>query len=1051
MSYFLKIVFLVAFFLISLSLVFSQSVNFKFERYSKENGLSSYGPYAVIKDSKGFIWVASQNGLNRFDGIGFKVYTHDVSNPNSISDDYVICVCEDSEGNIWAGTMSKGLNMLDRKTEKFVKYFNDPNNENSISSNNIRTIIHDDGKLWIGTQNDGLNILDMKTKKVTRVKHNSANPLSLGNDFIWTLFKDSDNNIWVGTNGSGLERLIRGSNTFEHYTHNQKDPESISHNEVRTIFEDKDGYLWVGTNGEGVCRFNKKTGKFKKINFNPNAEQVKGSIVVMGIAQDENGYIWIGEYLKGLSVYDPVTEKPLKVTSNANDNPIPVLDGVFSIYRDKTGIIWICHEGKGLYVYNREKFKFGHYKNIPSDPNSLSDNIVWTFCEDNDKNIWVGNRNGLSILNPATGQFKNLPHNPKDENTVSSNAVRIFYKDRAGYIWLGNNMGALDVVDPKTGKFKHYINHPGDTTKIFSNIVAFAEDKDELLWMGTYSDGLKVFNKERTEVTTYTHNEREPNSLSSNGIWNVNLDNYDNIWIGTYTTGVDKFDKKTGRFTNYRNNPDDTNSLSSDIVSCVFQDKDGIYWMTTFGGGLNKYDMKNNVFRHYTTKEGMPDNYLYGLIEDESGRFWISTNQGLSRFDPRTEIFSNYNTGDGLQSQEFNQNSYFKSSTGVLYFGGMSGFNYFLPSDFSSSNEMPNIVFTTFKLFNKDAELPVSVTEASEIELHYNENFFTIEYAAIEYTNPSKIEYAYMLDGIDKTWNMVKNTRTAHYTNIEPGDYVFKVRHTNTEGVWKETPTELKIKINPPFWKSTWFKSIIILFLAAVVFAVYNNRLRRTRKEKASQEEFTRKLIESHEEERKKISAELHDSLGQDLIIIKNSANLAINKLKTETDTAKLINQISEISASALNNVRAISHNLRPAELDKLGLKETIKSIIELVASSSDIKFSYSVDDINNVLSKNNEVNFCRIVQECLNNILKHSKATEASVQIMLSGNNVIAVIRDNGIGFNQESVSNEAGILNFGMKTISERVKMMDGNMKINSGIGKGTEIIITGLIIKQ
>ncbi|MCI0474177.1 MAG: histidine kinase, partial [Ignavibacteria bacterium] len=432
-------------------------------------------------------------------------------------------------------------------------------------------------------------------------------------------------------------------------------------------------------------------------------------------------------------------------------------------------------------------------------------------------------------------------------------------------------------------------------------------------------------------------------------------------------------------------------------------------------------------------------------LEDKSGRFWISTNQGLTRFDPKTEIFVNYNTGDGLQSQEFNQNSFLKSSTGNFYFGGINGFNVFNPDEFSESNNPVPVYITSVKVFNKDAELPVGVTEAKEIEFSYNENFFTFEYSALEYYNPAKIEYAYMLEGVDKNWNYVKNVRTAPYTNVSPGDYVFKLKCTNADGVWNKEEKVLKINIVPPWWKKWWFKGGIGILIAGVIVFGINRRLTYLKKWKTAQNEFTKQLIDSHEEERKKISAELHDSLGQDLVIIKNSASMALNNHLSGKDSSNYISQISDISSSALNNVRTISHNLRPVELDRLGLTDTIKSVIEKVSQSADIEFSQDIDNIDGILDKNNEVNFCRIIQESTNNILKHSKASIANVQIKAAGNKITAIIKDNGTGFDPENVKNHSVYKTFGLTGIKERVRMLNGTLKINSEMKKGTEIIIS------
>jgi len=1027
------------------SAVYSQTVPLKFDRVSKENGLSTSAPTAVIQDSRGFIWITSQNGLNRFDGTGIKFYAHDKKISGTISDDFTMCLCEDSDGNIWVGTISNGLNKLDRRTDKFEVFLNDPKDENSLSSNNIRALVFDDGKLWIGTQHGGLCVMDIRTKKFLRYKNNPGNPLSLSNDFIWTLLKDRDGNIWIGTNGSGLDKFDKRNNTFTHYRHDPKDNTSISHNEIRSIYEDNEGNIWVGTNGSGLNLLDKKTGKFNRIVYSPLRKIDTQNNVVLGIVQDETGNIWIGEYFNGLSIYSPKTgEYKNYFLGTPGKEGLP-FNGVYSMYKDNKGIIWICHEGKGIFVYNSKKYKFSHYYHIPNDPNSLCEDILWTFSEDKKGHIWIASKNGISVFNPEANSFRNFFHDPENDNTLSDNSIGYIFKDRGDYMWVGTSAGALDRHDLKTGKWEHFYNHPDDTSKRLANITCMVEDNEGQLWMATYSDGLKMFNRERTVVTTFIHDDNNPNSISSNGIWNLHLINDTEIWVGTYATGVDKFDLKAKTFTNYRNNPQDTNSLSGNTVTYTYKDKEGIYWITTYGSGLNRYDAKQNSFKWYTTKNGLPDNTLYGILEDKSGRFWISTNQGITRFDPKTEIIVNYNTGDGLQSQEFNQNSFLKSSTGDFYFGGINGFNVFNPEEFSESNNPVPVYITSVKVFNNNAELPVAVTEAKEIEFSYNENFFTFEYSALEYYNPAKIEYAYMLDGLDNNWNYVKNIRTAPYTNVSPGEYFFKIKCTNADGVWNSNEKIIKVSIIPPWWQKWWFRGGVGLLIIGIVLFGVNKKYSNLKKWKAAQNEFTRQLIDSHEEERKKISAELHDSLGQDLVIIKNSANMALNNHLSGKDVSNYISQISDISSSALNNVRAISHNLRPVELDRLGLTDTIKSVMEKVAESSEIYFTSDIDNIDGLLDKNNEVNFCRVIQESTSNILKHSKASEASVHIKCAGNEIIAVIKDNGTGFDHENIINHSSYKTFGLTGMNERVKMMKGTLNIKSAQNEGTEIIFS------
>jgi signal transduction histidine kinase len=455
-------------------------------------------------------------------------------------------------------------------------------------------------------------------------------------------------------------------------------------------------------------------------------------------------------------------------------------------------------------------------------------------------------------------------------------------------------------------------------------------------------------------------------------------------------------------------------------------------------------DMSNYTFRHFNNAAGLLSNYVLCAAPDNSGNLWLGTTKGLIKFNTEKENYTNYDISDGIQDEEFNDESCCRTDDGMLAFGGVNGLNWFYPEKIKTNTHVPPIAFTSFRILYNELKTEQDINSTEEIELSYRDNFFTLQFAALDYVNPGKNQYKYILEGVDKDWVYSGNNNEAKYTDISPGEYVFKVKGSNNDGVWNEQPKTIRITIVPPWWKRWWFRIFASISILGFIFYGVNKRISAVEKQKQAQEEFSRILISSQEQERKKLSAELHDSVGQDIVIIKNNASMALNSIKNDSDAAKYVKQISELSSSALQNVRTISHNLRPVELDRLGLTETIKSIIELVSNSTIIKFESDIEDIDELLDKENEVSFCRIIQESMNNILKHSVATESFVKINKTGETISTVIRDNGIGFDTSIIKDAPMHSVFGLTGISERVKMLNGTLEIKSRKGEGTEIII-------
>ncbi len=478
--------------------------------------------------------------------------------------------------------------------------------------------------------------------------------------------------------------------------------------------------------------------------------------------------------------------------------------------------------------------------------------------------------------------------------------------------------------------------------------------------------------------------------------------------------------------------------MSSNAVYYLHEDDSGTLWIGT-PAGINRLNPDGQTFTHYSDKDGLPNNTIYAILSDKSGNLWVSTNYGLAKFNPQTRTSRNYTVHDGLQDNEFNQASAFQTSSGEMFFGGANGLNSFYPEEIKDSLYKPPIVLTAFKKFDRKINLNKSPEEIDELEFSYKDNVLSFEFAALDFTAPQKNQYAYKLEGFDQDWNYSGTRRTAYYTNLDGGDYVFRVKGTNSDGIWNEQEATVKIKIIPPFWKTWWFLTVVSLAFIVIAILIYRRRIAQLQLARTMQEAFSQQLIESQELERKRIAVELHDGLGQSLIIIKNRALIGLNTRENHDRLISQMEEISESASAAITEVRGIAANLHPYQIDYMGLTVALNNMIKSVADASRIEFTSDIDELNGVLSKGAEINLYRIVQESLNNVIKHSKATKASVSLKKNSTVLDLTIEDNGKGFSLATEKRNSGL---GLIGMGERAKMLNAQYEIRSIAEKGTTI---------
>lgn len=818
----------------------------RFRNLSIKEGLSQNSGYTVVQDNKGFIWIGTETGLNKYDGHTFTVYEKEIYNPNSLSNSFIICIYIDSSGIFWIGT-EEGLNRFNKKKDRFTRFFHDPNDSSSLSHNRILSICEDKaGLLWIGTDN-GLNTYDRKKRSFFRYYYDSTRQNSISSNAIRVLYQDREGTMWIGTEGGGLNRFDREKKLFTRYQYNPDDPNSLCDNNVTCIFEDRSGVLWIGTERGGLNQFDREKESFrclKKITYAPETGLSDNHINV--IYEDQLGILWIGTNDGGLSILDRENRTVKSYHHNPNNPRSLSSNRVLCIYEDNSGGLWFGTQGGGVNLYNREIQKFALYRSESNNPNSLSYSDIRPIYEDQSGILWIGtDGGGLNKLNRNTNTFTHFKHDPNYSYSISDNRVFAIIEDKKGNFWVGTHGGGLNKFNLKNGQFIHYKYDKNDPSSISNDKIRdICESQSGDLWIGTNGGGVNKFIVDEEIFIRYTHNPDDSNSLSNDRVFCVFEDHQGILWIGTFGGGLNEYNPEKNTFTRYSLDINNPKSISDNFILSINEDHAKNLWVGTVEGGLNKFDRKTKQFRRYTKKNGLPDNVVYDILEDGNHNLWLSTNRGLTRFNPETRMVKSYDTKDGLQSNEFNTGTGFKSKKGEMFFGGVNGFNAFYPDSIIDNPYIPPVVITDFQIFNKPVPigklesgrtiLENAITEAKQVVLSHKDKVFSFEFTALHYFAPEKNQYAYMMQGLEDDWNYVGTRRFVNYTAVRPGKYLFKVKGSNEDGVWNEDGTSLWVTIVPPFWATWWFRVItgLVLFFILVSILIYQlNRLKRQRAE----------------------------------------------------------------------------------------------------------------------------------------------------------------------------------------------------------------------------
>ncbi|MEO5572634.1 MAG: two-component regulator propeller domain-containing protein [Bacteroidia bacterium] len=902
-----------------------------FRHLTIQQGISQNTITCILQDNYGFLWLGTEDGLNRYNGYDVDVYKHDPSDTRTISQSNIRCIFEDNYDVLWIGT-DDGLNSYERNSEKFIHYVNDPKNPNSVSSNAISAITRDkSGILWVGTTN-GLNSFDSKSNKWTVYRQNENNPASLSNNNISCMAVDKDDKLWIGTRGGGLNRFDISSKKCIVYKNDPVDERSISENTITAIFPDRSGTIWIGTVNEGLNKFDKASGTFIHYKNDPADEESISQNSVFSLCEDTQGLLWVGTLGGGLNTFNKATGKFYAYQNNLQNPASLSNNSIWSLYYDHAGALWIgTREGVNILDKRMKRFE-----TVLPNPSSFN-NSVYSICEDRQGTLWIGILGeGLISVEKGTGARKFYQNDASNNNSLSSNNVFSLCEDESGLLWIGTYDG-LNSYDKKTGRFTRFYTVSGNSYSLSDNYVrALLYDDSGILWIGTYGGGLNSYDKSTGKFTRYKNDLQKNSSFSGNIVTCLFRDQSGTLWIGTYGDGLFSYTKADGIFTSYKNEPANGKSLSNNFIHCITEDRSGVLWIGTYGGGVNAFDRNQKTFSRYTERDGLSNNVINGIAPDVNGYLWLSTNKGLSKLKLESNspgeknIVRTYDSQDGAQNK-YNEGAFFKSKTGKIFFGGAVGYNSFFPDEIKDNPYQPPVVITRFYLFEKPHTMDTMITSKRSVVLSNEQNFFSFEFAALNYTYPEKNQYAYMMEPLDKSWNYCSNRRYAAYTNIEPGDYTFRVKASNNDGVWNEQGTLLRITITPPFWKTWWFSIIAGIIVATSIVLYIRFRTRTLTKQNIVLEQKVEQRTSELKEKNEELVSTMNNlkSMQDQLIHSEKMASLGQLTAGIAHEIQNPLNFVNNFSKVSVELLEELKH---AATEDKVAITEDLKTNLNKIA-----------------------------------------------------------------------------------------------------------------------
>ena len=1011
-----RLLILIVFFIVYGNVI-AQAPYLYFNKISAQNGLSHNKVNCILQDQRGFIWIGTDDGLNRYDGHYFTIFRHQPHDPSTISGNIITSLFEDENEILWIGTADGGLTKYDHKLpfrQQFKQYKHLPNDSSSIPDNIINCLLQDrNGFLWLATGSKWVLRFNKKTEKFEM-------PAKAGTRSTLDLCLDKDDILWVGRQGGGLLKINTKDLSFEMDDRYNNLYANLPHATVSSLFRDKENNIWFGSWDKILYRYNAITKEEERFQQENHSKYFFPNDDILDFAEDQSGRLWMAGKYSGLTLYDKNENRFFNYRYDASREGTIADNHINCVYIDRSGMVWLG-TNKGVSIYDPSQQPFVQTF-LPANGKEIS---IYDFYKDEKNTLWIGTSEGLFVRQSGADSFQHRILSYKGRPLVVSK----FFKDEEGTFYIGTNF-SLFIYNINNNTISLLPNSEKDPVIyniIDSRIVSVVKDKIDgrpSIIVSPYGHFISYYDmveKQWVSRTDTVRNILKRFNLTDNLLRKIYKTGNGKIWLATTRSGLGEWGTNSASTVNYfRNDPSSEESISNNNVYDIVGDEKDNLWISTYGGGLNYFDISTKKFTHIDET----NNLLEGLQIDKQGNVWIISNGNLHKYDPKRNTYSSFILPDLEKSGGVKGNIY-KDADGSMFIAGNNYFINFQPAAVRSINHRPKVFFTDFKIFNNSrSELLLNKT----IRLKHNQNYFTIEFSAPDFVS-SPVEYFYKLEGFDKDWISAGDRNSISYSNLEGANYVFRVKTFGKNDQWNEEYATINIVINPPLWRRFWFIGLCIFVICGAIYGAYRYRIN---------ELVRRQAI------RNKIAQDLHDNVGSTLSSISVYSQVAkiYHKQKKMDELQDTLEKIGSTSSEMISEMSDIVWTINPRHDNVKQILERMESFAGPLLAAKGIRFEFEYDQAlgSILLSMEKRKNFYMTFKEAINNVIKYSNASKVNVSINMPHQSSIKMtIADNGKGFDINVQRKGNGIWNIGY-----RAKEMKGKFVLDSMPGKGTTLIL-------